>query len=703
MDNGVGSSIKLAEIEELFLSIEDADIRISEGLSLVKESEGFDFASLILIAPESVAPRTQESRSFKAPKATVFSISSQSLQPRWFSADFFLSGDGAIVFQGEPITIPFFSPRIRAASAHNGLLALLDKEGVSSVGLLPVKEKGVLLGVLIVGYFGNHHFWRQAQRGFLLNFAELLGRHLCQKTPTIDGVSPGVAVGSQVPSEITGPTVSTEIQPKEVSRDEQKAVPPSRAEAIPTPGAVRNAGATRTVSEADVPHQAEFQRLLQYGQLILLKTDTNFRLTEIIGSSEKLFGFTKQELFGRENIWERFFDPLDLRRLALRLRRMGKRAHEFGEEIRYTRRGEDKPRWLLLKAAPVLDDAGVCIGWEGFGVDITERRLVELQLRAQRQRTEALYEVSRALRVNLDPALVTLKGLNALIRATGSDAGLCCFYDEVEGTIEMVAAEGLSQRYLDGIAGIVDGPNLVRYTVEQKKGILLDNVQEDSRAATDLARLEDLKSTVLMPLMSGGKVLGALVIFSREAGRYGREDFHLVAAAASQISFAARQAEFYTAEKAEADSLAVLYRLSHEISRLFRGAEIGEHVFSIIQQEFACKRLWFGILNNQATHIMGQAGFGPGIRQQVKEVQVELGLRHDFLDEAIRTKKPVLVNAGTPMECSGLNRLFQKLKPGTFVILPLVSLGQVVGVIVAEPVIGSPEYVNKKLSLLMRM
>ncbi|MCB0320031.1 MAG: GAF domain-containing protein, partial [Bdellovibrionales bacterium] len=377
---------------------------------------------------------------------------------------------------------------------------------------------------------------------------------------------------------------------------------------------------------------------------------------------------------------------------------------EFGEELRYTRFGSDEQRWLLLKATPLFDENEEFIGWEGFGIDITERRLVEIQLRAQRSRTEALYEVSRALRVNLDPALVTLKGLNALIRATGSDAGFCCFYDPSTKALEMVAAEGLSQTYLDGISGVVEGgASLVRYAVEKRKGVLLENVQNDPRAARDLNRREDLKSAIVMPLVFGRRVLGAMVVFSREAKRYGREDFQLVAAAASQISFAARQAEYYSLEKKEADTLGILYRLTSDISRLFSAREIGEHVFSLLQQDFACRRLWFGVVNNQGTHIVGQAGFGPGIRQQLREIQIELGLRHDFLDEAVRSKRPVVVPAGSQFECSGLNRFLHRMDIGTFVILPMVSLGQVVGVIVAEPVIGSVDYVNKKLPLLGRM
>ncbi|MCI5065033.1 GAF domain-containing protein [bacterium] len=581
-------------------------------------------------------------------------------------------GDGA---QEKVDFSAFFSSRLTTVLPRDLFLRQTIEAGRRSLALLPLcaaPSSGRTFGALLFGYQTEGNYWSAEVR---TRFTEI--------------------------SKFFGELIQHEMDDDHLPlfRRERPHLLLRETKGIITPGH-KDDGKSPSSEEAAPP---EFQRLLSYGQLILIKTDTEFRITEVIGGSERLFGFRREELIGRRDLWERLIDPLDLRRIGLRLRRMGARAQEFGEEIRFYQKGDPAPRWLLLKATPVFDESGEPTGWEGFGVDITDRRLVELQLRSQRQRTEALYEVSRALRVNLDPALVTLKGLNALVRATGSDAGLCCFYDSSQGELEMVAAEGLSQRYLEGISGIVDGPNLIRYTVEEQKGLLVDNIQEDPRAARELAQLEDLKSTVLMPLLSGGKVLGALVIFSREAGRFGREDFQLVSAAASQISFAARQAEYYMAEKSEADLVGVLYRLTHDISRLYRLPEIGESLFSVLTKEFSCKRLWFGVLNNQGTHIAGQAALGPGIPKRITEVQVELGLRHDFLDEAVQTKRPVIVPSGQEMECSGLNTLFKLLKPGAFIIVPMVSLGQVIGVLVVEPQVDSEEFLKKKRSFLSRV
>jgi signal transduction histidine kinase len=170
-----------------------------------------------------------------------------------------------------------------------------------------------------------------------------------------------------------------------------------------------------------------------------------------------------------------------------------------------------------------------------------------------------------------------------------------------------------------------------------------------------------------------------------------------------QIATAVRQAETFDEEKRRVRSAEALYRMSRELSKYRTPREIAEHAFPILQEEFSLKRIWFGVLNEQSTHIAGKAGVGPGMRRQVQEIQIELSLRHDFLDEAIRTQKPVVVPEGAKAECSGLNRIMGRLSAGTFMIYPLISLNQVIGILVLEPEMPATFFTETRLQLLAGM
>lgn len=445
------------------------------------------------------------------------------------------------------------------------------------------------------------------------------------------------------------------------------------------------------------------EQIVAYGKLIIVKTDPDLVIKDLLGDIERLLGVKREELLNNRTLWLDFIHPADRRMMGRVTRIKEKNYEELNGEIRVKARGATEYSWVLLRAVPRYSSTGKFLGWEGFGVDISEKRRNQEELLVQKRRIEALYEVSNSLQVNMDPALVTLKGLRALIKATSSDAGLGCFYDKNSGELEVVAAEGLSQKYIQKLTTTINGRTLVRYAVESRKGILLEDIQEDERADVPLAQIDDIRATIVMPFMFENRVLGALVIYSKRRGHFDEEDFNLIAAGASQIGLAARQAELYAAEKRQASAVKLLYHLSHELSKLFTPHEVAERSFPFIQQAVAAKRMWLGVVNEQGTHIIGQGGVGPGIRQHIKDIQIEIELQHDFLDEAIKSKKPVLVEAGSEMECSGLNRLLKRLQVGSFVVVPLVSLSQVVGVFVIEPIVSSKHFIDRKLPLLTSM
>lgn len=451
------------------------------------------------------------------------------------------------------------------------------------------------------------------------------------------------------------------------------------------------------------PDAADYQRLAKCGNIVVLQTDHEFVITGAVGSVESLLGVSSVQLLHNRGIWETLIDPRDRASLRRKIARMRLERAELQAEIRIIHQNTGAVRWMMLRALPRFSKHGDFKGWEGFGIDVTDRRQAQEEITSQHERLEALFAVARAVQGHSDPAFVALLGLKAVIRATNSACGYAAFTNRSSGALQLVAAHGLSARYLDGINEFLKGSSLVRESIEERQGILIDNLQEHPRAASELARLEGLKSTIVMPLVTDTDTFGAIVTFKREARKYSELDYDLLGAAAGQIASAVRQAEMFEAEKRHSKAVEALYRISRELSKHRTPKEIANHAFPILQEEFGLRRMWFGVLNEQGTHIVGKAGVGPGMRRQLQEVQIELNLRHDFLDEAIRTQKPVTVKPGQEMECSGLNRILQRLGPETFIIIPLVSLSQVVGILVLEPEFPATFFIQSRLQLVGSM
>jgi PAS domain S-box-containing protein len=449
--------------------------------------------------------------------------------------------------------------------------------------------------------------------------------------------------------------------------------------------------------------RSQYGRLVQYGNILMVRTNALLEIVAVSGDSQAMLGVSEEQLLHDAQIWNKCIRSHDRRALMRQIRSLKDEHSELHAEVRIKHQVGLDDRWIMIRALPLFDEHGSFIGWEGFGLDITDRHQAREEVVGQSKRIEALYEVSRALQVNLDPALVTLRGLRAVIRATNSDSGLVCLYDRDHDQLELVSSEGLSNNYVEEVSKILSGNSLVRLSITQREGLLINNVQDDSRAAVEIARREGLRSTIIMPLLVKDEVQGSLVLFCKKANRYSAKDFDLVSAAASQICLAVRQAESYLSEKRQVSTLGALYRLSHELSKLSTPKQIAEHAFPIIQGELACKRMWLGVLNEQGTHLLGQAGFGPGIRSRLVGLHLDLSEPFEALKEALNKKQAIVVKAGQEFDCGRLTRLVRRLKLGLFVLVPLVSLGQVVGVLIVEPAFPSSFLLQRKLSALSSM
>lgn len=447
----------------------------------------------------------------------------------------------------------------------------------------------------------------------------------------------------------------------------------------------------------------KYRRLVEYSRVLIVRTDARLAVLEIHGDTAAMLGIEPGQLTNDARVWQRFISRSDLRRLALKIRRVQDQPREISTELKIINQRTGEPRWILLRAIPLYDADGAFTGWEGFGVDISEKHQTEIELRSQRRRVEALYEVSRSLLVNMDPALVALKGLLALIRATNSDAGIAFLFDDSREKLEIVASNGLSQDYLSRSSERIEDLELVHTAMADRDGSLIYNLQENRGVEGELAKREGLGSAVIVPLILEGAVQGALLVARRKLAKYNQDDYELVLAASNQIGLATRQAGYYASEKRHASSLAALYRLSHELSKQFTPRAIAEHAFPVIQEEIACKRIWLGVINEQRTHLVGQAGMGPGVRHKLINLQVELDLEHPPLDDVLRTKEPVILEHGDLGECAGLTRILRRLNINTLLLVPLVSLGQIVGVVAVEPAVSSKFFARRKLPLLQSM
>ncbi len=457
---------------------------------------------------------------------------------------------------------------------------------------------------------------------------------------------------------------------------------PAARLSAPAPEQVKAAGKASPFGEEN------YRRLVDNSDAVIFHVDTEHVLRFISNRSEDLFGLKPSEVESASSIyWYELSHPEDRERIKQRAREHRRLSESFEEEFRVFHRQTGKERWLLAKFVAIFGRDGQLQGWDGFALDISGHREAQQALDAQSRKIRALYTVSAAIGGYIDPANIASRGLAALCEATGADAGMCYLYPSKDSRgLSLLAYHGFSVGFAERSDLLKSLGALSAQVAEQGQSLFLPDLRSDPRCDPMLAREEGMLSAVLVPVSVEEETLGTLALFHREAAQFDGGDVMLIAAAANQIGLAARQANLFAAYRKQTKRLAALYRLSHELSGFLTLDEIFQRAFGIIQDELDLRRLWLGLLNQTGTRIIGTAAYGPGWKKRLVEMNVEVAGRDHPIAQVVTSRKAMIIqDAEKILSRFGLRRFFSRYSISEVGLVPLVSGGQVLGVLAFQP------------------
>lgn len=438
-------------------------------------------------------------------------------------------------------------------------------------------------------------------------------------------------------------------------------------------------------------------KVLDHGRLVIINSDTELKVNEIFGNTQEILGVSSKLLLDNPTLWTKLLNPEDYKSLSRKVYRLNKKPKSFEKELRFMNPKTRQYRWILFSAVPVIEK-GLLVGWEGFGIDITSKKKAGLELAKEKARYNALYNLTTEVQSQQEPAMIALKGLNILMEATSSFLGAVCLYEESKKDFEIAAVKGLSETQLDFLNKyITKKNNIISSVFKDGNSIIIGGEDELNRY-----NIEDLSTRInemsIVPLcLVGGeeanKVVGVVVLATKQ--KYTQNEMSLIVTAANQMALICKQADYILSEKKQADSINILYNLGHQLTKALSPQEIADSSLPIIHKELDCKRVWMGVLNSRGSHINGVSGYGSGMRQAINHVQIEIARQHDFFDTVIKTKKSVIFKYGSDVKCSGLQKVLNILQPETLVVIPMISIGQMVGVLVVEPNSSELAFKNK--------
>jgi PAS domain S-box-containing protein len=341
--------------------------------------------------------------------------------------------------------------------------------------------------------------------------------------------------------------------------------------------------------------------------------------------------------------------------------------------------------WIEATASNLLNESSV----QSLVInmhDITERRQAEEEIQRRVADLEVLYENGLSVSVLLDPRAIAQKMIDILSKKLEWHNAAIRLYHPETKQVELLAFNrpGLNpseikveiDRLNQIFATTTQG--LSGWVVSHGKTIRSGDVLADDRY---ISAFPEIRSGLYVPLMIGERVLGSVIVESRQIDRFSEEDEHLLQTLATQSAIAFENARLYQEAVKAAKRKDALHQGGLDIVRAGQDVEALCHaIHQAAQQVMPAEAFVVSLITEDGRELVAPYMYDRGIRHPNTRMPINGGITgrvvkskkslriKDVLN--IRGTKPVLVDGGEPARA--------------VLSVPLLVQDKIVGVISAQ-------------------
>jgi len=280
-------------------------------------------------------------------------------------------------------------------------------------------------------------------------------------------------------------------------------------------------------------------------------------------------------------------NPADRERLKKLLFEYGQVA-DFEFEIR---RKDAETRTVLESSNAVRDASGNIIAYQGFMLDITERKRAEQEIRRRNRELLVLNSIATTLNESLDLSDSLHKTLRQICELFALEASSLYLFDSANEMLRRVAAFGHRSEFSRSFPPTRVQPELLHHIKAVHATFLSVQGLPLPAVFRELQRAERIVAAHIVILWSKDKVIGGLVVGSRTLREFSPADVNLLIAVGSQISSAIERTLLYDQTRQAYDDLR---RTQEQLLHSEKMAAVGQLISGVAHE-----------LNNPLTAILG--------------------------------------------------------------------------------------------------